>query len=137
MFAASCLSARFNFSRRTDLNVSVGIPPQEGKPGEPVLGIDCLADAGTFFGSHDSRCRGKFRAGNFAAHGAGRDLYPRVVADALDLSQFTVGHEVNLVVILGKPDGRVYGYASFAEGRETDVMLAVDFGGDRRHAKTL
>jgi hypothetical protein len=58
----------------------------------------------------------------------------RVVADALALSQFAVRHEVELIVVFGKPDGRVDGDATFAEGREADVTLAVDFGGDGCHA---
>jgi len=57
----------------------------------------------------------------------------RVVTDALALSQFTVRHEIEFVVIFGKPDGRVYGDAVLSEGGEADITLAVDFNGDGCH----
>lgn len=57
----------------------------------------------------------------------------RVVSDALVFSGFAAGHEVESVVVFGKPDGRVHGYAIFSEGSEADVTLAADFGGDGSH----
>lgn len=57
----------------------------------------------------------------------------RVVADALALAQFAVGHHVEFVRVFGKPDGGVYGDASLTESCEADVALAVDCGGDRGH----
>jgi len=117
-----------------DLDVGVGVAPQEGDTGEPVFGVDRLARAGKLFRSQDADGRGEFGASDFSSDGAGRDLDLRVVADALALSQFAVGHEVEFVVIFGKPDGRVHGDTTLSEGGKADVTLAVDFGGDGRHA---
>jgi hypothetical protein len=79
------------------------------------------------------RTVGEFRTGDFATHGTGRDFDPRIVADALALSQFTVRHEVQFVVVFGEPDGRVHGHATLAKRGEADVSLAMDFGGDGCH----
>ncbi len=117
-----------------DLDIGVGVAPQEWEPRQPVFCVDQPADASELFGWHyANRCR-EFRAGNFPADGAGCDLDLRVVADALALSQFTIGHEVESVVALGNPDRRVHCDATFPEGGEADVMLAADFGGDGSHA---
>ena len=117
-----------------DLDVSVGVAPQEGDAGEPVFCVDRMADAGRLFGCQDENGCGEFGAGDFAADGARGDLDLRVVANALALSGFTVRHEVELVVVFGKPDGRVYSATTFAESGEADVTLAVDFSGDDSHA---
>lgn len=57
----------------------------------------------------------------------------RVVADALGLAQFAIGHEVEFVIIFGKPDGCVDGNAILLERRKADVTLAVNFCGDGSH----
>ncbi len=111
----------------------VGVAPQEGDTGEPVFRADQPADARKLFGRQDAGGCGELGAGDSSADGAGCDLDLRVVADTLVLSGFAAGHEVEFVVVLGKPDGRVYGGAIFSEGREADVTLTVDFGGDGRH----
>jgi hypothetical protein len=117
-----------------DLNVGVGVAPQERESSQPVFCVDQPADASELFGLHYANCSGEFRAVNFPADGARRNLDLRVVADALDFPQFTIRHEVEFVVVLGKPDGRVYCDAALSEGGEADVALAADFGGDGRHA---
>src|SRR5208337_1996726 len=114
------------YSCERDFEISVGVAPQEGDTREPVFCFDGLADAGKIFRRKDTDGRGKLGAGDFSAHGAGGNLDLRVVADALALSQFAVRHEVELIVVFGKPDGRVDGNATFPEGREADVALAVN-----------
>src|SRR5258708_40265394 len=112
---------------RRDFDRAVGVAPQEGDAGEPVLRVDQPADAGKLFRWQDADGCGEFGTGDFSADGAGCDLDLRVVADTLVLSGFAAGHEVEFVVVLGKPDGRVYGGAIFSEGGEADVTLIVDF----------
>jgi hypothetical protein len=113
-----------------DLEVRVAVAPQERETGEPVFGFDCLAGAGELFGTQEADGCREFGAGDFSPDGARRDLDVRVVADALALSQFAVGHEAEFVVIFGKPDRRVHRHAIFPEGGETDVTLAMDFSGN-------
>jgi len=55
-----------------------------------------------------------------------------IVAEALDLAEFAVGHEVKLAGVFGEPDWRVDGHSGFAEGGERDVLLSVD-GGRNAH----
>jgi hypothetical protein len=57
-----------------------------------------------------------------------------VIADAFDLAQFAVGHEVEFVAVFGEPDGGIHGDTGFPEGGEADITLALNFGGDGRHA---
>lgn len=77
---------------------------------------DGLADAGKFFRWQNAGGGRGFGAGDFPPDGAGGDLDLGVVADALALSQFAVGQEVEFVFIFGKPDGCVHGEPAFAEG---------------------
>lgn len=121
------------YSCKRDFEVGIGVAPKQWNTGKPVFSVDRLAGPGKLFRSQKTDGRGEFRAGDFSADGAGRDLDLRVVADALALSQFTVGHEVEFVVVLGKPDGRVHGNAALSESSQADVTLAVDFGGDSSH----
>jgi len=125
------------YSCGRDFEVGVGVAPQEWDTGEPVFSVDRLADAGRLLRWQDADGCGEFGAGGFAADGAGGDLDLRVVADALALSGFAVRHEVEFVVVFGKPDGRVHGDATFSKGCEADVALAVDFGGDGSHADSI
>src|ERR1700693_594343 len=117
-----------------DLDTGLGVAPQEGDTGEPVFCVDHPADAGKLFRRQDAGGCGEFGAGDFSADGAGSDLDLRVVADALVFPGLAARHEVELVMVFGKPDGRVHGDATFAEGGEADVTLAVDFGGGGSHA---
>jgi len=125
------------YSCGRDFEVGVGVAPQEWDSGEPVFSVDRLADAGKLFRWQDADGCGEFGAGDFSADGAGGDLDLRVVADALVLSGFAVRHEVEFVVVFGKPDGRVHGDATFSEGSKADVALALDFGGDGSHADII
>src|SRR5258708_38159251 len=118
---------------RRDFDRAVGVAPQEGDAGEPVLRVDQPADAGKLFHWQDADSCGEFGAGDFSADGAGCDLDLRLVADTLVFSGFAAGHQVEFVVVLGKPDWSVHGYAAFSEGSEADVTLTVDFGGNGRH----
>ena len=113
-----------------DFHVSVGIPPQQRQPGEPVFGIDGAADARSIFQRQNARGGCEFRPGDFSADGAGSNLDLRIIAEPLDLAELAVGHEVELVALLGEPDRRVDGDSGFAEGRERDVTLSVDLGGN-------
>ena len=113
-----------------DLKESVGVAPQEWDACQPVFCFDQLADAGKLFWRQDADGSGELGSGDFPANGAGCDLDLRVVADALALPQFAIRHEVEFVVIFGKPDGRVHGKATFPEGGKADVTLAVNFCGD-------
>lgn len=122
------------YSRKRNFEVGVGVAPKERETGKPVLSVDRLAGAGKLFRPQKTDGRGEFRADDFSAHGAGGNLNLRVVVDALALSQFTVGHEVEFVVVFGKPDGGVHGDAALSEGSQADVTLAVDFSGDGSHA---
>src|SRR5271157_79193 len=131
--AASAV-AKFDSCRcGSDFEVGVGVAPNEWDTGEPVFCVDRLAGASTLFRRQDADGRGEFGAGDFSADGARGDLHLRVVADALALSQFAARHEVEFAVIFGKPDGSVNRDTTFAEGREADVTLAVDFCGDCSH----
>ena len=127
---------RIHPSRR-DLEVGVGVAPEQGDTSEPAFCVDQPADAGRLLGGQNTNRSGEFGAGNLSAHGTGSDLDLRVVTDALILSQLAAGHEVELVVVFGKPNGRVHGNASLPEGGEADVTLAVDFGGDSSHGNIV
>ena len=118
---------------RRDFDRAVGVAPQEWDTGEPVFRVDHPADAGKLFGRQDAGGCREFRAGDFSADGAGGDLDLRVVADALVFSGFAAGHEVEFVIVFGKPDGCIYGGAIFSKSGEADVTLAADFGGDGSH----
>src|ERR1700719_1679751 len=116
-----------------DLDTGLGVAPQEGDTGEPVFCVDHPADAGKLFRRQDAGGCGEFGAGDFSADGAESDVDLRVVADALVFPGLAARHEVEFVIVFGKPDGRVHGAAPFAEGGEAYVTLAVDCGGDRKH----
>ena len=124
-------------SSRGDFDVGIGVAPQERKSREPIFRFDRLADTSRFFSLQDASGGWKFRAGNFSSNGAGRDLDLRVVADALDLAQFAVRHEVKFVAVLGKPDGCVHRDAALAERREAEITVAVNIGGDARHTNIV
>ena len=117
-----------------DLDGGIGVAPQEWDTGEPVFSVDHPADAGKLCRRQDAGGCGKFGAGDFSADGAWSDLDLRVVAYALVFPGLAARHEVEFVIVFGKPDGRVHGDATFAEAGEAQVTLAVDFGGDRSHA---
>ena len=134
MIAAFATAAEFDSLRcGCNFEAGVGVAPQEGDTGEPVLRVDQPVDAGKLFRWQDADGRGELGTGDFSADGAGCDLDLRVVADTLVLSGLATSHEVEFVVVFGKPDGRVHGDAAFPEGGEADVTLTVDFGGDGRH----
>ena len=124
-------------SRRRDFQVRVGVAPQEGKSGKPVLSLDQLSDPTGLFRFQYADARGEFRACDFSADRAGGNHDLRVVTDTLYLAQFTIGDEVEFVIVFGKPDGRVYGDSTLAEGREAEVALAVDFCRNRYHQNIL
>lgn len=117
-----------------DLGAGVGLTPQKRKTGEPVFCVDRLPDARKFLGGQNLRGCGEFGAGDFSTDGTRGDLHLRVVANALALAQFAVRHEVEFVIIFGKPDRRVDCDTAFAEGGQADITLAVDFCGNGRHA---
>ncbi len=112
-----------------DFDVSVAVAPEPGDTGEPILGFDAASDAVYIFCEEAGR-RWEFGAGDFPADGAGGDLDLRVIANALDLAEFGVGHDVNFVAFFGKPDGGIDGDAGLAKGGEREVALAVNFLGD-------
>ena len=116
-----------------DLEVSVGVAPKQGDTSEPVFCVDQPANASKIFRRQDADGCREFRAGDLSADGAGSDFDLRVVADALVLSQLAAGHEVEFVIVFGKPNGRVHGNARLPEGGEADVTLAVNFCGDGSH----
>jgi hypothetical protein len=115
---------------RRDFNVGVSIPPEEGQPRKPVLGVNCASHARGIFDRQNARRGREFRPGDFSANRTGSDFDLRIIANALDLAQLAVRHEVKLVVLLGEPDRRGNGNSSFAESGERDVLLSVDRAGD-------
>jgi len=115
---------------RSNFDVSVGVAPKQRQAGEPIFRFDGAADSGGIFGRQDARGGGEFGAGDFSAHGAGSDFDLRVIADTLDLAELAVGHKAEFVTVFRKPDGGVDRDSGFAEGRERDVVLSVDLGGD-------
>ena len=116
-----------------DFDSAVGVAPQEWDAGEPVFCVDHPADAGKLFRRQDAGGCKEFGAGDFSADRARGEFDLRVVADALVFPGFAAGHQVEFVVVFGKPDGRVRGNAIFSEGGEADVTLTADFGGDGSH----
>jgi hypothetical protein len=132
--APACRTADCFFdSCRRDLDVGISIAPEKRDAGEPVFLFDRLAGASELFGPQYADGSGEFGASDFSAHGAGSNLDLWVVADALDLPQFAVRHEVKLAVVFSKPDRRVHGDAVLPKRGEADVALAVDFSGDGCH----
>ena len=129
-------SCRGGGLRNGQFDISVGVGPKEGDAGEEVLGVDGAAGAGAIFRGEDASGGREFGAGDSSAHRAGSNSDLRVVADALRFAHFAASHDVKLAVLFGKPDRRVDGDTSLAEGGERDVALAVDFGGDG-HADIL
>ena len=116
-----------------NFETGVGVAPKEGDTREPVFRVDQPADAGKLLRRQDADGGREFRAGDSSADGAGSNLGFRVVADAFVLSQFAARHEVEFVIVFGKPDGRVHRNAALPESGEAYVSLAVDFAGDDRH----
>lgn len=113
-----------------NFDVGVSVAPDEGQACEPVFGVDGAADTRGILGGEKAGGGGEFRAGDFPTHRAGSDLDLRIIANALDLAQFAVGHEIQFAVFLGKPDRGINGDASLAEGGEREVVLSADFGRD-------
>ena len=124
------------YSCQRDFEVGVGITPKQGTRASQYFRL-IAAGTGKLLRSQKADGSGKFGAGDFSADGAGGDLNLRVVADTLRFPQSTVRHEVEFVVVFGKPNGRVHGYATFSEGGEADVTLAADFGRNGRHANIV
>src|ERR1035441_9048047 len=71
---------------------------------QPVFCVDQLANACGLLGGQNTNCCREFGAGSLSADGAGSDLDLRVVTDALILSQLAAGHEVEFVIVFGKPN---------------------------------
>ena|SRR5208282_1056493 len=117
-----------------NLDSRVRIPPYKWNPRQPVFPVDQLTNAGKIFRRQNAGGGGKFGTSDFSPDGARRDLDLRVIADALVLAQFAVRHDIELVAVFSKPDGRIYSDATFSQGREADVTLSMDFGGDWSHA---
>jgi len=113
-----------------NLNVRVSITPEEWDAGEPILCLDGVPHAGGVFDRQDAGRGRKFRAGDFSANRAGSDFDLRIIADALDLAELAVRHEVEFVALFREPDGCGDGDSGFAEGGERDVFLSVDRTGD-------
>lgn len=107
--------------------------PDQRDASQPILGIDETAYATGFFRWQKTCGRGELGPGDLAANRAGSDLDDGVVADAFALSELRVGHEIKLVVVLGKPDGCVHGRTIFSKGCKAQVFLTVDFRWDVRH----
>jgi len=117
-------------SIHSDLDVGVTVAPDEWDAGEPVFGVDGAADADAIFGRQNAGAGGEFLAGDLSSDGAGSNFDFRVIADALDLAELGVGHDVELVVDFGKPDGGADRDSGFAEGGEGNVAFPANFGGD-------
>ena len=101
---------------RGDFDVSVAIAPEPRDASEPIFVFDGAAGAGSIFGGKDASGCWEFGAGEFSAYGAGSNFDLRIVANAFDLAEFAAGHEVELIVFFGEPDGGVDGNTGFAEG---------------------
>jgi len=128
----NCRIARFALGG-CNFNIGVGVAPQEGHAGEPILCVNELAYAGKFRRRQETCSRRKFRADDFSADCGGRNCHLWVVADALAFSGFAVRHEVEFVVVLREPDRRGDGDAVFSDSCQTDVALTLDFWGDIGH----
>lgn len=115
---------------RGDLNISVGVAPQKRKTREPILLVNCLANARKLFRGQEADSSGEFQASDFSTDGAGRDRDSRIVANALALSSFAIRHEAEFAVVFRKPDWSVDGDAILAEGGKADIALALNFAGD-------
>ena len=112
-----------------DFEVDVLLAP-DGQASEPVFFVEDVAGSGPVGFRKDASGGGKIGAGDFAADGAGRDAHVGIVAQALIFARVTAGHEVELAVVLSKPDGRWDRNAGFAEGGERNVFLSGDGGRD-------
>ncbi len=122
-----------SYSRECDFEAGVGVAPKKWDARQPVFCVDQPADAGKFLRRQNADSSREFGASDLPAHSAGRNLDLGIIADALALPQFAVRHKVELVVVFGKPDGRVHSDAALPKSGEADVTLAVNFCGDGSH----
>jgi len=111
-----------------DFHIHIVFAPQEGDPGQPVLGANRFSRTLPFFGRKRADLGRELRSGDFSPDGAGRNFRLRVISDAFVLARIAAGHEVQLAVLFGEPDRRVHSHTAFAEGCQTDILLAVNLG---------
>lgn len=83
-----------------------------------------------FFRRKNAGLGGKLRSRNFAAHRARGDLHLRIVTDALRFPHVTASHHVELPGFLSKPHWSWNSRAGFSKGRQRDVLLSRDCGGN-------
>lgn len=99
----------------------------EGQARQQILFLNSFVRSWPILLGKNSRLSCKLRPDNFASHGAGRDPHLRVVTNALIFARITARLYIEFVVLFAKPDGSRNRRASFAEGDQADVFLAMYF----------
>ncbi len=117
-------------SSGSDFDTSAAVAPEQWDASEPIFFFDQVKRSGVVFGRKDAGGGREFGASDLPPDGAGSNFGLSVVADALHLRELGVGHDVKPARVFGKPDGRANSDSRFAEGRERNVALIMDLGGD-------
>jgi hypothetical protein len=109
--------------QQADFQVHIVLAPQERDSRQPVFSLEGLPGMRPIRRRQDPRRSRKFRPGHFAADGARRNLYPRIVSHPLGFPGVITGHHVKLVIFLAKPYRRGYRLAALAVCDQADVAL--------------
>ena len=109
-----------------NLQIGVGIAPEEGNPRQPILRVEKPAHPLKVFRRENARRRREFRPGDLPPHGARGDRHLRIIPNAFILPQPAAGHEIQPPIVFRKPDRRVNRNAALPESRQADVLLSMN-----------
>jgi hypothetical protein len=116
---------------KTHFNERIGAGEWRGDPCQPIFSGDCFSRTGEIFWWQESGRCGELSARDLSPDGAGRDLYLRIIANALDLPHFANGHDVELAVFFSEPHWSRNAHAALAEGRQRNIFLALNWERNR------
>jgi hypothetical protein len=111
---------------KTDLDISIGSPPHQRKPRQPILAIDRLPCPSLFFAWQNPRRRGEFRTSDFSSNRAQRNSYLRVIPNPLRLPHVTARHHIELAVFFSKPHRSCDTHSGFAKRCQGNIILTLN-----------
>lgn len=100
-----------------DLQILVLLAPKR-QSRQPIFPVDGLPGSAAVGRRDDPRASGEIGPGDLATNSAGRNHYPRIVADTLVFPRIVARHKDELALALGKPDRRTNRSPVFPEGCE-------------------
>src|SRR5580700_884380 len=104
------------------LQESIRLAKRRCQSGQQILTVDGLPRVRLFLKRQNSRHGRRLRPRDFAAHGAGSNRHPRIVANALRLAHIAARHHVELVAFFAKPHRSCYLFAALTERGEGIVL---------------